>query len=116
MRKTRLKRKAPQVTALLLLLLLLIVIVVVAIAIVIIITITIIGITIIIRKIATQSAGLARWRDLPQAALYVAHCVFSGPSQDHSAGTAAAAGVGGQQAFTSSDAANKWHACHGSCT
>ena len=34
----------------------------------IIITITIIVITIIIRRVATQCAGLARWRDLPQAA------------------------------------------------
>ena len=52
---------------LLLLLRILIVIVVVAIAIVIIITITNIT-TIIIRRVATQNAGLARWRDLPQAA------------------------------------------------
>ena len=52
-------------TAFLFLLLLLIVIVVVAIAIVIITTIII---TIIIRTVAAQSAGLARWRDLPQAA------------------------------------------------
>ena len=59
-------RKAHHVTAFLFLLLLLIVIVVVAIAIVIIITTIII--TISIRTVATQSARLARWRDLPQAA------------------------------------------------
>ena len=53
-----------------LLLLLLIVIVVVAIAIVIIVIIPAIIMTIIIRTVATQSAGLARWRDLPQAAEY----------------------------------------------
>ena len=51
---------------LLLVLLLLIVIVVVAIAIVIIIPTIIITII----TVATQSAGLARWRDLPQAAGY----------------------------------------------
>ena len=55
---------------LLLLLLLLIVIVVVAIAIVIITTDII---TIIIRTVAAQSAGLARWRDLPQAAESTVH-------------------------------------------
>ena len=53
-----------------LLLLLRIVIVVVAIAIV--VNITTIIITIIIRTVAAQSAGLARWRDLPQAAGYLA--------------------------------------------
>ena len=52
----------------LLLIPLLIVIVVVANAIVIITTITIT--TIIISRVATQSAGLAWWRDLPQAAGY----------------------------------------------
>ena len=60
-------------TALLFLLLVLLIIVVVSIAIVIIIFIIIniaIIITIIIRRVATQSAGLARWRDLPQAAGY----------------------------------------------
>ena len=50
-------------TAFLFLFLLLIVIVAVAIAIVI-----IIATTIIIRAVATQSAGLARWRGLSQAA------------------------------------------------
>ena len=69
---------------LLLLLLLLVIVVVVAIAIVIIIIVIIIitttiiiiiiipagSMTIIIRRVATQSAGLARWRDLPQAAEY----------------------------------------------
>ena len=54
-------------TAFLVLLLPLIVIVVVAIASVIIITITFIT-TVIIRRVATQSAGRARWRDLKQAA------------------------------------------------
>ena len=55
-------------TAFLLLLLLLIVIVAVPIAIA---MITTISITIIIRTVAAESAGQARWRDLPQAAGYV---------------------------------------------
>ena len=57
-------REAPHVSAFPFLLLFLIV-VVVAIAIVIIATVIV---TIIIRTVAAQSAGLARWRDLPQAA------------------------------------------------
>ena len=59
-------REAPHVSAFpFLLLFLIVIVVVVAIAIVIIATVIV---TIIIRTVAAQSAGLARWRDLPQAA------------------------------------------------
>ena len=55
--------------------LMIIIIISIMIMIIIIITTTIIiipagSMTIIIRTVATQSAGLARWRDLPQAAEY----------------------------------------------
>ena len=59
--------KAPLVTTFLFLLLLLLIIIAVVAVVIIIVTAAAI-ITIIIRTVATQGAGLARWRDLPQAA------------------------------------------------
>ena len=61
-----------------LLLSLIVIVVVVAIAIVIIATVIV---TIIIRTVAAQSAGLARWRDLPQAAGYPRSCSMAARSQ-----------------------------------